>query len=159
MVLDAFERVLEELEQAANPRELTVLTLAGFMVLGGALSIAHDTVNTALIVIGSGMFFVAIFLPVLTEFEIGPGGFSAKLRERDDEVRTTLEPHTGDLMRTAELLVGGNPDAGRALLERALVETYLSWQEAKAEGPVDAVRRNLDLIAQAPPTEVAVATQ
>jgi hypothetical protein len=157
MVLDAVERVLEELERVANPREMTLFLLAAFMILCGALSISTPTVSVALVVIGSGMFFVGIFLPVLTEFQIGPGGFSAKLRERDQEVRATLEPHTNDLLQTAEMLTGGNPEAGKELLERALIETYLRWREAKAEGPIDTVRRQLDLLAQ--PAAVGAAIQ
>jgi hypothetical protein len=147
MVLDALDRVLEELERIANPRELVLLFLAVTMVAFGAVVGPTDTVSIALIVIGSGMFFVGIFLPVLTEFQIGPGGFSGKLRERDQEVQATLEPHTEGLMHTAELLAG-NPEAGKELLERALVDTYLQWREAKQEGPVDSVRRRLDDLAR-----------
>jgi hypothetical protein len=133
---------LEELERVANPRELTLLFLAVVMVVFGAAAGLNDTVAVALIVIGSGMFFIGISLPALTEFQIGPGGFSAKLRERDREVQATLEPHTESLMRTA-IQLAGNPDAGRALLDQALVETYLRWQQAKSEGPAEAVLRHL----------------
>jgi hypothetical protein len=148
MVLDAIERVLEELERVANPRELTLLVLAVTMVAFGAAAGLTDTVAIALIVVGSGMFFVGIFLPVLTEFQIGPGGFSAKLRERDHEVQATLEPHTESLMSTAALLAG-SPEAARELLDRALVETYLRWQQAKSEGPAEAVLRHLGDLAPA----------
>src|SRR6476659_2310563 len=146
MVLDAFERVLEELERVANPREVTLLFLAVFMVLCGAFAGLSDTVAIALIVIGSGMFFIGIFLPVLSEFQIGPSGFSGELRERDQEVRATLEPHTDGLMHTAALLAG-TPEAGKELLERALIETYLGWQQAKQEGPTEVVLRNLENLA------------
>jgi hypothetical protein len=156
MVLDAVERVLEELERVANPRELTLLAVAVTMVACGSFVVPTDTVSIALIVVGSGMFFIGIFLPVLTEFQIGPSGFSAKLRERDHEMRATLEPHTESLMQTAALLAG-NPDAGKELLERALIETYLQWRDAKLEGPVDAVRRQLDNLAR-PIGEAAAAT-
>jgi hypothetical protein len=142
VVVDALERVLEQLERVANLRELTLLILAVTMVAFGAVAGLADTVAIALIVVGSGMFFVGIFLPVLTEFQIGPGGFSAKLRERDREVQTTLEPHTESLMQTAALLAG-SAEAGRELLDRALVETYLRWQQAKREGPTDAVIKHL----------------
>lgn len=45
-------------------------------------------------------------------------------------------------MRTAALLAG-NTEAGRQLLNRALVETYVRWQQAKYEGPEEAVLRHL----------------
>jgi hypothetical protein len=151
MVLDAFERVLEELERVANPRELMLLGLAVTMVIFGAAAGSSDPVSIALIAIGSGMFFVGIFLPVLTEFQIGPSGFSAKLRERDQEVRASLEPHT-DSLGLAAAALAGTPDAGRELLERALVETYLHWRQAKEEGPADAVRRILGDLAAVPAT-------
>jgi hypothetical protein len=156
MVLDAVERVLEELERVANPRELTLLFLAVTMVAFGATAGVNDSADVALIVIGSGMFFIGIFLPALTEFQIGPGGFSAKLRERDREVQATLEPHTESLMRAAALLAG-DPAAGRELLDQALVETYLRWQQAKHEGPAEAVLHQLENLApamgaEAPPT-------
>lgn len=146
MVLDAIERVLEELERFGNPRELMLLALALLMVAFGAFAISSDSISVALIAIGSGMFFVGIFLPALSEFQIGPGGFSAKLRERDEEVQATLEPHAEGLTRAAALLAG-NPEAGRELLERALVETYLGWQQAKREGPAEAVIRRLEQLA------------
>jgi hypothetical protein len=148
MVLDALERVLEGLERIVSPRELTLLALALLMVACGAFAGPTDTVAIALIVVGSGMFFVGIFLPVLTEFQIGPGGFSAKLRERDHEVQTTLEPHTESLMRTAALLAG-DAEAGRQLLDQALIETYVRWQQAKHEGPEEAVLRHLGDLAPA----------
>jgi hypothetical protein len=137
---------LEELERVANPRELTLLTLAATMVAVGAVAGLDDPVAVALIVIGSGMFFVGIFLPALTEFQIGPSGFSAKLRERDEEVQTTLEPHTESLMRAAAQLAG-SPEAGRQLLDQALIETYLRWREAKREGPAEAVLKQLSDLA------------
>lgn len=146
MVLDALERIFEELERIAEPRELFLLALAMAMVAYGAFGGLSDTVAVALIAIGSGMFFVGIFLPVLTEFQIGPGGFSGKLRERDQEVQATLEPHTDSLTLAATALAG-SPEAGRELLERALVETYLGWQEAKREGPAEAVIRRLENLA------------
>jgi hypothetical protein len=151
MVLDSLERVMEGLERVANPRELTLLILAVTMVAFGAAAGLDDPVAVALIVVGSGMFFVGIFLPVLTEFQIGPGGFSAKLRERDAEVRATLEPHTESLMGTAALLAG-SPEAAKELLSRALVETYLQWQQAKSEGPAETVLKYLGDLA---PTLVA----
>lgn len=154
MVLDGIERVLEELERVGNPRELTLLAIALTMVAFGAFAISSDSVSVAMIAIGSGMFFVGIFLPALTEFQIGPGGFSAKLRERDEEIQATLEPHAEGLMRAAALLAG-DPEAGRKMLEQALVETYLGWQQAKQEGPAEAVIRRLEQLAPAPVAETA----
>jgi hypothetical protein len=119
------------------------------MVALGSFNRPTGTVSVALIVVGAGMFFVGMLLPALTEFQIGPSGFSAKLRERDQEVRATLDPHSEDLMRTAALLAG-SPEAGRELLDQALVETYLRWQQVKHEGPADAVRRILGDLAPAP---------
>jgi len=152
MILDGIERVLEELERVGNPRELTLLGLALAMVVFGAIAVPSDSISIALIALGSGMFFVGIFLPALTEFQIGPGGFSGKLRERDEEIQATLAPHTEGLMRAAALLAG-TPEAGRDLLERALVETYLGWQQAKQEGPTEAVIKRLELLAPAPVAE------
>ena len=146
MLFDALERVVEELERVGNPRELALFGLALTMVVFGVAAGLSDTVSVALIAIGSGMFFVGIFLPVLSEFEIKATGFKAKLRERDEEVRSTLEPHTQTLLNAAEALTG-NPQAGKELLERALVETYLGWQEAKREGPTEAVIKRIEGLA------------
>jgi hypothetical protein len=137
---------LEELERVGDPRELTLLALALLMVACGALAGLGDSTSVALIAIGSGMFFVGIFLPALSEFQIGPGGFSAKLRERDEEVRATLEPHAEGLMRAAAALTG-DPGAGKQLFERALLETYLGWQDAVSEGPTEAVIKHLEKLA------------
>ena len=146
MFLDALDRILEAFEEVTNPRELALLALAVVMVVYGAFAGVADTVSIALIVIGSGMFFIGIFLPVLTEFQIGPSGFSAKLRERDEDVRATLEPHTEGLLQTAALLTGDR-GSGMALLERALYQTYLQWHQAKDDGPVETVRQHLSTLA------------
>jgi hypothetical protein len=148
------ERFVEAQARAVGPREITLPIVALAMVALGVLAQAAETVSVALIVVGSGMFFVGMLLPTLTEFQIGPSGFSAKLRERDQEVRAALEPHSDNLLQTAAL-IAGSPEKGRELLDQALVETYLRWRQAKQEGPADAVRRRLDLLAgssgQAPP--------
>jgi hypothetical protein len=146
MVLDAVERVLEELERVVNPRELTLLVLAVVMVAFGAAAGPTDSVAVAMIAIGSGMFFVGIFLPVLTEFKIGPGGFSAKLRERNEEVRASIEPHAGTLGLSAAALAG-TPEGGRKLLEQVLVETVVNWHEVQRENPVEAVIKQLEVLA------------
>jgi hypothetical protein len=89
-----------------------------------------------------------MILPTLTEFKIGPSGFSGKLRERDREVKATLEPESESLMRTATALTG-SPQAGKELLERALLEAYMRWQQAQREGPADTVRKILGDLAPA----------
>jgi hypothetical protein len=139
---------LQARAQAINPREFTLPVAAAAMVVYGIFSGLAGTVAVALIVVGSGMFFISMLLPTLTEFQIGPSGFSAKLRERDQEVKATLEPESDDLLRTATM-IAGNPKAGKELLDRALVETYMRWQDAKREGPADAVRRRLGDLAPA----------
>lgn len=119
------------------------------MAASGAVFTNHltDAVAVALIVVGSGMFFIGMLLPTLTEFQVGPGGFSAKLRERDQEVRATLDPSSDDLLQTAVRLAGDEKNA-EELLERALVETYMRWSQAKREGPAEVVREQLrDLVA------------
>lgn len=101
-----------------------------------------DPVSIALIVVGAGMFFIGMLLPTLTEFQIGPGGFSAKLHQRDDEVRTALSPETEGLLKLAIQLAGGE-ERGQELLEKALVETYMQWSQARVEGPAETVRTQI----------------
>lgn len=113
---------------------------------GAFVASLADAVALALIVIGAGMFFIGMLLPTLSEFEIGPGGFSAKLRERDEEIKATIDPDTENLMHAATLLAGSGK-AGKELLERALAETYLQWKQAKREGPADTVLKLLDELA------------
>jgi hypothetical protein len=129
-------------ERAIGPREFTLPVVALAMMAYGALSGLASTVAVALIVLGSGMLFISVLLPTLTEFQIGPSGFSAKLRERDQEIKATLDPESEGLLRTATALAG-NPEAGRELLDQALVETYMRWQKAKRDGPADTVRKHL----------------
>jgi hypothetical protein len=106
---------------------------------------APDAVAVALIVLGAGMFFVSMLLPILTEFEVGLSGFKVKLRDRDAELQATVDPHADDLAEIAASLAG-NPGAGKELLERALVETYMTWREAKQEGVADAVRDRMETL-------------
>jgi len=132
----------------ASPRELILPVVALAMVASGAYGDLSGAVAVPMIAIGAGMFFVGMLLPSLTEFQIGPAGFSAKLRERDQEVRATLEPESESLLHAATTLAG-SPEAGRELLDRALLETYLQWRKAKQEGPVEAVVRRLEDLAPA----------
>jgi hypothetical protein len=134
---------------AISPREFTLPVVALAMMAYGALGGLAGSIAVAMLVLGSGMLFISILLPTLTEFQIGPGGFSAKLRERDQEIKATLDPKSDGLLKAATALAG-NPEAGKELLDKALVETYMRWQQAKQEGPADAVRRRLGELAPAP---------
>lgn len=119
------------------------LVSVAMVALGTFASGLTDAVAIALIVVGAGMFFIGMLLPLLTEFQIGPGGFSAKLRERDQEIQATLDPEYESLARAAADLAG-DPAAGKELLDRALVETYLRWHDAKREGAVKLVQGQLE---------------
>lgn len=134
---------------ASNPKAFTLPVVAAAMVIYGGVGGLASTVAVVMIVIGSGMFFISMLLPTLTEFQIGPRGFSAKLRERDEEVKATLEPESESLLHAATL-IAGDPKAGRELLDRALIETYMRWQEAKREGAAEAVRKTLADLAPSP---------
>jgi hypothetical protein len=112
----------------------------------------HDTVSVTLIVIGAGMFFIGALIPTLTEFQVGPAGFSAKLRERDGDFSAVLGPEAQQLIRTGTWLAG-DPVAGRDLAERALVETYMRWPQERADNPADAVRERM--VEMAPPATPA----
>jgi DNA-directed RNA polymerase specialized sigma24 family protein len=130
-----------------------LVPVVGFLMLvaGVVLTGLTDAVAIALIVVGAGMFLIGILLPALTEFEIGPGGFSAKLRERDDEARVALEPDSERLGRIA-MWLSGDPSAGKALAEEALAEIRVHWQESRREDPRAAARRRLvELAAKAAP--------
>jgi|GEM_PF-5632947 len=117
------------------------------MVVVGIV-LGHDTVSVTLIVIGAGMFFIGTLIPALTEFEVGPTGFSAKLRERDLDFNAALGPETDRLVRTATWLTGG-AEAGRELAERALIETYMRWPHEQIDNPANAVRERM--VQMAPP--------
>lgn len=109
-----------------------------------------DAVAVALIVLGSGMFFIGMLLPTLTEFQIGLKGFSAKLRDRDEEIKASLEPESDSLLQVAIRLTGDRR-AGQELLERALIEIYMRWSKAKGIGAAELVRDQLaDLVPSAP---------
>lgn len=119
------------------------------MVLVGAVNPSdNDTVSVALVVVGSGMFFIGAVMPTLTEFQVGPTGFSAKLRERDLDFQAYLEPEAEQLMRTGTWLAGG-AEAGRELVEQALAETYLRWPDERARNPAEGVRERM--VQLAPP--------
>ncbi len=122
-----------------------------------------QTVSVPLIVVGSGMFFIGMVMPALTEFQVGPAGFSAKLRDRDLDFQAVLGPEAEQLVRTGTWLAG-DPHAGRDLAERALVETYMRWPQENAgvgaASPTNAVReRMVELAPPAQPAPVAPAQQ
>lgn len=142
--------------QIVEPRAIFIpLVSVAMVVCGTAFTGLGDAVAVALIVVGSGMFFIGMLLPTLTEFQIGPGGFSAKLRERDREIQATLRPDSENLLQTA-IQLAGSPESGEELLERALIETYLRWPRAKLEGPTETVRGYLEKFR--PPSERLSAT-
>lgn len=140
---------MEARARALSPREITLPVVALAMLGSGVIAHKAPTVSVTLIVVGAGMFFIGVLLPTLTEFQVGTSGFSAKLRERNEEVRTAIDPHSEELLRTAAL-IAGSPEKGRELLDQALIETYMRWQQAKREGPADAVRKRLDDLAPSP---------
>lgn len=123
-----------------------------------------EAVSLPLIVVGSGMFFIGMVMPTLTEFQVGPTGFSAKLRERDLDFRAVLGPEGEQLLRTGTWLAG-NAEAGRELAERALIETYMRWPQesaASASNPNQAVRERMVELAPpaaAPPPATSQAGQ
>lgn len=126
------------------------------MVAAGAgIGIAgHASVSIAMVVIGAGMFFIGTMMPTLSEFQVGPTGFSAKLRERDEDFQTIFGPNADQLARIGTWLAG-SPQAGKELAERALIETYMRWPEAHTD-PTDAVRQHM--VELAPPAQPAPAT-
>jgi hypothetical protein len=115
------------------------------------VALTGEAVSLPLIVVGSGMFFIGMVMPTLTEFQVGPTGFSAKLRDRALDFRTVLGPEAEQLVRTGTWLAG-DPAAGRDLAERALVETYMRWPKGSVAGagdPTNAVRERM--VELAPP--------
>jgi len=121
------------------------------MVATGVL-IGHDTASVTLIVIGAGMFFIGMLIPTLTEFQVGPTGFSAKLRERDLDFSETLGPDAEQLTRLGAWLAG-SPEAGRELAEKALSDVYMRWSRGPDSNPLDDVRRRM--VKSAPPAAPA----
>ncbi|HEX7245856.1 MAG TPA: hypothetical protein VF245_09855 [Solirubrobacterales bacterium] len=118
------------------------------VVLGIALG--GEPTSIPLIVLGSGMFFVGMVMPALTEFEVGPTGFSAKLRERSVDFLASLGPEADQLIRTGTWLAGG-PEAGRDLAERALIETYLRWPPGSVDLATAVRERMVELAPPAMP--------
>jgi hypothetical protein len=122
-------------------------------MVGGGVAMYHfQAISLALIVIGAGMFFIGAILPTLSEFQVGPTGFSATLREREQDFRAVLGSETDQLTKTGAWLAGG-PEAGKELLERALAETYLRWPDERDHNPADAVRERM--VEMAPPASAA----
>lgn len=136
---------------------MVVPTAAVAMVVGGvALTNVGAAISLALIVIGSGMFFIGMILPMLSEFEIGVTSFRGKLRKRDEEVKSSLGPHAEGLLHAA-IARAGSEGAGKELFEKAVVDAYMQWSKVRSEGPAGAVREFI--AGQAGSGEVAPSTQ
>ncbi len=138
-----------------DPRATALPAVALIMVAAGAgIGVAGNapSVSIALVAIGAGMFFIGTMMPTLSEFQVGPTGFSAKLRERDQDFEAVFGPNADQLARIGTWLAG-SPQAGKELAERALIETYMRWPEAHAD-PTDAVRKRM--VELAPPAQPAV---
>jgi hypothetical protein len=139
-----------------EPRAITLPAVALAMVVAGVVIPNQDhAVSVALVVVGAGMFFIGALMPTLTEFQVGPTGFSAKLRERDLDFKAVLGPEAEQLMQTGTWLAGG-PEAGKDLAERALTEIYLRWPDERAHNPSAAVRQRM--VELAPPANPAPAS-
>src|SRR5436190_12825580 len=118
------------------------------IVAGGAAMVAAGIFDTSLqtgvalglIVVGAGMFMIGAMLPIVSEFEIGPKGFSAKLRDRDGEVQVALGPESERIAHLAAWLAGG-PEAGRELAEQAVAGTYANWPKERDEAIQAVIRR------------------
>lgn len=136
---------------------MVVPTAAVAMVVGGvALTNVGDAISLALIAIGSGMFFIGMILPTLSEFEIGVTSFRGKLRKRDEEVKSSLDPHAEGLLNAA-IARAGSESAGKELLEKAVVDAYMQWSKVRSEGSAGAVHEIIT--GQAGSGEVAASTQ
>lgn len=136
-----------------------VLPAVALAMVAIGIALTGQAVSIPLIVVGSGMFFIGMVMPALTEFQIGPTGFSATLRERDLDFQAVLGPEAEQLVRTGTWLAG-NPMAGRDLAERALAETYMRWPQetgAAPASPTNAVRERM--VELAPPAQVAPTPQ
>lgn len=136
-------------------RAITVpLVALSLVVVGVVVGVAFDgtAASVPLIVLGSGMFFLGTLMPTLTEFQIGPAGFSAKLQERDRDFRAILGADAESLVRTGTWLAGG-PEAGKDLAERALVDAYMRWPHERVADPATAVRERM--VELAPPPQPA----
>lgn len=116
------------------------------------IALGGQTASVPLIVLGSGMFFIGMVMPALTEFEVGPTGFSAKLRERGVDFLASLGPEADQLIRTGTWLAGG-PEAGKDLAERALVETYMRWPPGSVDLATAVRERMVELAPPAMPQQ------
>jgi DNA-directed RNA polymerase specialized sigma24 family protein len=125
------------------------------LLLAGVFLDVADATGIALIVIGAGVFLIGVLLPLISEFQVGPGGFSAKFRERDREFEAALNSEQMQLARLGAWLAG-DPHSGKQLAEQALRDTYLRWPDARTD-PGNAVRRHLVSLAPERPG-VATAT-
>jgi DNA-directed RNA polymerase specialized sigma24 family protein len=122
---------------ATPPARGIALAAVGIALLAIGLLLGDDRggIATALIVIGAGQVTMGVLLPQLTELEIGPGGFKAKLRARDEEIGVVVERQGRQLAELAAFL-GAGADGAQGAAEAALARTY-----AEAPPPEDPVAR------------------
>jgi DNA-directed RNA polymerase specialized sigma24 family protein len=114
-------------------RTAILLVTGVVLVAAGIFLKVRETVALALIVIGAGEVTMGAVLPRLSELEIGPTKFSAKLRDRDAEFRPIYEQEAERLTRLAALV--SEAEAAPRLTEQALAKTYAALPTARTEGP------------------------
>lgn len=126
-------------------RVALLLTVGIVLVaVGILLGTDQEAVAIALIAIGAGQVTMGVLLPRLSEFEIGPGGLKAKLRERDAEVTPIIEQDGERLGRLAAFLAASPADAPQVAQE-ALAETYAELRRT-ADPAGDARRRVVEAV-------------
>jgi hypothetical protein len=103
--------------------------LGTILILVGAL-VTDDKLSVALVVPGIGIAVLALLLPVVTEADVGPGGFKLKTQtaQRDATFTPFLSEELAEFTDFAALL-SGDADAAPALVNRALAKTYAIWDE------------------------------
>jgi DNA-directed RNA polymerase specialized sigma24 family protein len=113
-----------------RPTIALCLTGAALMALGLALGKAPGA--SPLIFIGAGQVTLAVLLPRVTRFDVGPSGVGATLAEGDAEFRVVFEAEADRLQRFAYLMCGDNEQA-RALVEDALGKTRVQQRRLSGE--------------------------
>jgi DNA-directed RNA polymerase specialized sigma24 family protein len=101
-----------------------MLLVGSVLVAAGLLSHGRQTaVVTTLLVVGASQISLAILLPRISKFEIGPGGFKTELAATAEALPTvTLDCKPDKLTRFAYLVSGDRLQA-RELVEEALVRS------------------------------------
>ena len=119
-----------------------ILLITGVLLVAAGIFLKlREAVALALIVVGAGEVTMGAVLPRLSELEIGPTKFSAKLRDRDAEFAPIHEQEAERLARLAAMV--SNPQAAPSAAEQALAKTYASLPSAREEGPEVFARREL----------------